>query len=287
MTAEERAELKTDMVARVGRGLDPLEHPILLYEQQILDGRHRYQAWLELAAEDPGGFFTRHAPPTETYSAQQHGHLGAFLRAKSRNLVHRHIPADQKAAILLKAAESYPEVKAALGAIREENLQRQRRGKPLGAGDRRGSTAEQVGDLVGVGPTTVKQVRRLQKQDPEHFERVARGEASVRQALKAPKEKEAAPPNGESNSAAARFQPGDTIYLVEDYRPGLERSPRLRKLVVSSVEEAVLVCGGERVASSEALTLDAAKERRTALIKALIRALQKELLLKSPAIIEG
>jgi hypothetical protein len=33
MTAEERDELKKDMVGRVNRGLGPLEHPILLYEQ--------------------------------------------------------------------------------------------------------------------------------------------------------------------------------------------------------------------------------------------------------------
>ena len=37
---------------------DPLEHAILKYEDQILDGRHRDEVWMELAEEDAcGGFF--------------------------------------------------------------------------------------------------------------------------------------------------------------------------------------------------------------------------------------
>jgi hypothetical protein len=41
-----------------------------------------------------------------------------------------------KVAILLDAAEKYPEIKAALDAIKDENLKRQKEGKPLGAGER-------------------------------------------------------------------------------------------------------------------------------------------------------
>jgi hypothetical protein len=185
MTPEEKADIKKDMRQRAENGLDPLEHPILLYEEMILDGRHRDHAWIELAEEDAcNGFFKRNLPPTENFSPDKHGNLTAFLRAKSLNMVHRHIPADQKVAILLDAAEKYPEIKTALDAIKHENLKRQKEGKPLDAGDQRGNTAEQIGQLAGVGPTTVKGVRRLKEKAPDQFKEVVQGKKTVKKALK-------------------------------------------------------------------------------------------------------
>jgi hypothetical protein len=71
-TPEERAEMKQDMLERVARGLDPLENRLLLYEGQLLDGRHRDEIWMELA-EEKGGFFARNRPPTETFQPAKHG----------------------------------------------------------------------------------------------------------------------------------------------------------------------------------------------------------------------
>src|SRR6516225_11114850 len=94
---QERAELKEDMRERVVRGLDPLESGLLLYQDMLLDGRHRDELWCELADEGAcGGFFARNQPPTETFSPNTHGTLGAWLRAKSRNLTVRQTPADQR-----------------------------------------------------------------------------------------------------------------------------------------------------------------------------------------------
>ena len=57
------------------------------------------------------------------------------MRAKSRNMVHRHIPADKKAAIFLTAVEMYPELKEAIEEIKADNSVRRKEGKPLVAGD--------------------------------------------------------------------------------------------------------------------------------------------------------
>jgi hypothetical protein len=184
-TTEERAELKQDMQERVGSGMDPLESAILLYEGKILDGRHRDEIWMELAEENAcGGFFAQNQPPTENFDSEKHGTMAAWMRAKSRNMVVRHIPADQRAAIFLKAVEAYPELKAVLDQIKEDNAQRQKEGKPLGAGVQRGNTAEQIADLAGVGATTVKQVKQVKEKAPDKFEEVAQGKTTAKKALK-------------------------------------------------------------------------------------------------------
>jgi hypothetical protein len=141
---QERAELKEDMRERVVRGLDPLESPLLLYQDMLLDGRHRDELWCELAVEGAcDGFFTRNRPRTETFSRNTHGTLEAWLRAKSRNLAVRQTPAEQ-----------------------------------------RGNTAEQVAALAGVGATTIKLLKKLQKDAPDQFEAVAQGRITAKKALK-------------------------------------------------------------------------------------------------------
>ncbi len=172
----QRLELKKDMKERKEKGLSPLEQAILLYQGKILDERHRYKAWDELGLEGD--------PPYEVFSPDKHGTLGAWMRAKSRNMVHRHIPADQKAAVFLKAVDAFPELKDALDGIEKANRKRKSEGKPLDASDQRGNTAKQVGELAGVGPTTMKGVTKLKKEAPDKFEEVAAGKKTVKKALK-------------------------------------------------------------------------------------------------------
>ena len=184
MTPEEMAALEADMLARHEQGLPPLEHPVLLYEGRILDGRHRHDAWANLAARNAGGgFFADNPPPSQEFTPAQHGTLSAWMRAKSRNMVHRHIPADQKAAIFLTAVEMYPELKEAIEEIKADNSVRRKEGKPLVAGDQRGNTNKQIADMAGVGATTVKQVKRLKDRAPDEFDKVLQGKTTVKKAL--------------------------------------------------------------------------------------------------------
>jgi hypothetical protein len=184
MTADEFSDLKKDMVERILAGLEALEHPIILLEDRILDGRHRDAAWMELAQEGAcEGYFARTTPRFEMFDPGKHGTLAAWMRAKSANMVHRHIPADQKAAIFVKATEAFPEIKAALEEIKKENARKKKAGKPLDAGDQRGNTAAQIAKLAGVGPTTVKTVTKLKEEAPEKFEEVAQGKTSAKKAV--------------------------------------------------------------------------------------------------------
>jgi hypothetical protein len=210
MAPEEYADLKQDMLERKAKGLPPLEHSLLLYQGKILDGRHRDRAWRELGIEGD--------PPVEVFSPKEHGTLAAWMRAKSLNMVHRHIPAGQKVAILLQAAETFPEVKAALDEIEEENLKRKKEGKALDAGDQRGNTAKQVGELAGAGPTTVKQVQKLKTEDPAKFKEVAKGKVSPKKAVqqvKQEKQKAAAEATDAKAKKEPKLGPGDLVYKVE------------------------------------------------------------------------
>jgi hypothetical protein len=279
MTPEEKAELKKDMIQRVENGLDPLEHAILLYEQMILDGRHRDEVWSKLAEENAcDGFFNRNLPPSETFSPDKHGNLVAFLRAKSLNMVHRHIPADQKVAILLDAAEKYPEIKAALEAIKDENRKRQKEGKPLDAGDQRGNTAEQIGKLAGAGATTVKEVKRLKEKAPQEFKEVVLGKKTAKKALKevAKKKKKAKASSKPKTSAqgGATFKTGEKFYRV--YHNKVSFPPTVQLLgykVEGERDETYLATNGESIPKSEALTLEAAKDQYVAAIKGILAEL--------------
>jgi len=98
-SAEEMANLKENLVLRQEKGLPPVEHPVLLLDGLILDGRHRYQAWTELAAEGAcDGWFAKNPPPTAEVQADDEA---VALRIASLNLSARNLRADQRAAIWL------------------------------------------------------------------------------------------------------------------------------------------------------------------------------------------
>jgi hypothetical protein len=246
-TPEEQEELKANMVERCQHGLDSLEHSLLLYEGKLFDGVHRDKAWISLADQNAcDGFFRLNLPPTEVFSNEKHGTLAAWLRAKSLNMVHRQIPADQKAAIFLKAVETFPELQAVLDEVKSANAKRQTEGKPLVAGDQRGNTAKQIAQMAGTGATTVKQVQRLKSEGPEEFENVVQGKKSAKKALKAIQKSpnHGAPKIDEENQPKPEFQPGDFVFVLES----LGRSiPQIQEWkVVSANDSSYIVTDGRR-----------------------------------------
>ena len=171
------------MVERVNKGLDPLESPILLLEDQILDGVHRSEIWMELAAEGVcEGFFVKNQPRFDHCKGSEI--LVAWLRVQSRNLVIRQLPADQRAAILMQLSLQFPEIKKAIDEIKTRNRERQINGTPLVAGDQRGNTNKEIAELAGVGATVMKEAVKLQKEAPEQSKNVAAGKTTAKKALK-------------------------------------------------------------------------------------------------------
>jgi hypothetical protein len=180
---EEMVDLKRSMVLRVEKGLDPLELAILLLDDQILDGRHRDQAWMELADEGAcGGYFKTNMPRVEKLNSSSCAITTAWLKVSDRNNG-KQSTASQRAVGLLLAAEKYPELQALIDTIASASAARQVKGKPVGTSSQRGTTAAQVGKMAGVGSTIVKQAQRLQREAPEKLKDVAEGKMSLKKAL--------------------------------------------------------------------------------------------------------
>lgn len=185
-TPEERELLKRNMVQRVHLGLPPLESPILLVGGKIADGRHRYEIWLELAAEgDCDGYFAKNPPPVEEVATiEQDGEVAALLRINSRNLCHRTLDAGRKAAIFLEQVERFPSLKQKIEKIRLENEERMKAGKPLDNGSQGATTNEVIAKMAGVSPSTMKSAKTLLEKAPDKLDKVAKGEMSIKKALK-------------------------------------------------------------------------------------------------------
>gem|GEM_PF-5630543 len=183
--------VKSNMVCRQEQGLPPIHDPIQLLDNHVLDGRHRQQAWKELAEEGAcGGYFAKEEPPITVVTGDT---LKAWLVVESGNLCHRHLPPDRKTAILLKAAEDYPEVGERIEEIRKANDRRMKSGQPSRTGTERSSTAATIGRMVGVSASTVETVQRVQRDAPQEFQKVVTGEVRAKSVVKGLRKKKAAP----------------------------------------------------------------------------------------------
>jgi hypothetical protein len=199
-TEEEMSVIKSNMVCRQEQGLPPIHDPIQLLDNHVLDGRHRQQAWKELAEEGAcGGFFAKEEPPITVVTGDT---LKAWLVVESGNLCHRHLPPDRKTAILLKAAEDYPEVGERIEEIRKANDRRMKSGQPSRTGTEGSSTAATIGRMVGVSASTVETVQRVQRDAPQEFQKVVTGEVRAKSVVKGLRKKKTAPATLPASSAS-------------------------------------------------------------------------------------
>jgi hypothetical protein len=144
-----------------------LQHPIVMHEGMVLDGRNRMRACemvdrpVDLIQWEPNG-----ASPVEWVI--------------STNLHRRHLTTSQRGAI---AVEALPMLEA---ERQEHSLANLRRGSdlPMRSFDPIGKTGEGrstsiVAAQLGVSPATVKRAKQLHEQAPEIFEKVKAGEVTV------------------------------------------------------------------------------------------------------------
>ena len=185
-TPEETAQLRENMIQRVHQGLPPLESPILLVGGKIADGRHRYQIWQKLSAEGAcDGYFAKNQPPVEESKEGPDGEAALLLRINSRNLCHRVLSADQKAAIFRIQVRKCPSLKLLVEKIQTENQERMKAGKSLEDKSQGTNTNEKLGELAGnVSGSTMKNVKSVEKLAPELLADVASGKMSAKAALK-------------------------------------------------------------------------------------------------------
>ncbi len=226
-TPDERLALKRNMIERVLKGLLPLEFPILLMNGMIVDGRHRYEIWLELAAEGAcDGYFAKNGPWVEETKAEDGESKAALhLRLHSRNLCHRSLSADQRAAQLLLDIQDSPELKSLVQQIEAENDTRMKAGKAREAKSQ-GSTNKQLGKMIGTSDATIKKAKAVQKHAPDKLKDVAKGKATAKDVLnevKATKKKEPAPKPKQEPAGPVPLldaEVGDSVLTILPYNMG-------------------------------------------------------------------
>jgi hypothetical protein len=183
------------MIERVESGLPALENPILLLDDKIVDGRHRYEIWQELGEEEVcDGYFGEIEPPTEDALQNLRSYFDeleieltddelrnrVLLTLHSRNLCNRSLTAEQKAAQLLLDIDALPQLRDTIEKIEATNKALMVVGKKNPSG----STNQQLAQMVNVSESTMKNLKRIQKNDPEQLEQIRSGRISASDALR-------------------------------------------------------------------------------------------------------
>jgi|SRR5665213_408828 len=144
-----------------------LRLPIIVFQNKIIDGRHRYRACVELGIE----------PLWTEYSGTKES-IRQFI--DSLNDKRRHLSQSERAA---KAVEEYlPQYEA---AAKERTGGRPRKGSlQIGEDMTTAKASEMVAAKIGVSRAYIEQAKQLQQKKPEVFEEVKRGNISIPEALR-------------------------------------------------------------------------------------------------------
>lgn len=155
MQPGEFAELKADIKA------NGLLEPIITYQDEIIDGRHRFKACEELGIE----------PRFEAYEGDS---PASFV--VSKNLMRRQLTSSQKAAV---AVDMLP-------FFEEEARKRMQAGVELDPTQKiaEGESRQQVADVLGTNRQYVSDAKKLKEENPEIFEDVKTGKINLHQANK-------------------------------------------------------------------------------------------------------
>jgi len=182
MTAEEYAALRDDIREH------GLLHPIVMHDEQILDGRHRYRACVELGIE-----------PETTYYLGECGSPISFVL--SENAKRRHLDKSQLAAIAVEALPLYEaEAKERQReAIARGNVSRHQPKTEAPVPQRIAELGEespvepvpdriereartQAAAAIGTNRQYVSDAKRLKNDAPDLFEEVRQGEKTIPEA---------------------------------------------------------------------------------------------------------
>ena len=142
-----------------------LNHPIILLDEEILDGRNRYRACIEVDIE----------PRYEQFKGDD-----PLAFVLSENLHRRHLTASQRAALAAEIA----------------NMTQSDAGKQYGRGqDSSGNFTEAISNtkasgLFQVGEKYIREAKAIKRDAPERFEELKRGEKTIQQI-----KRELAPPS--------------------------------------------------------------------------------------------
>lgn len=143
------------------------DEPLVIYEGQILDGRHRYRASRQLGIEAPTRLFDGDDP------------VGYVI---SKNLHRRHLTPSQ---IAMTAAEALPHLEEEARKRQGRRSDLEETSVPVGtevlpAGSKR--AAAEAAEMTGASTRSVGRAKRVKEADPALAERVKAGEISLTKA---------------------------------------------------------------------------------------------------------
>lgn len=159
---DEEFEFLKDDIAKRG-----LLEKIILFENKILEGWHRYKACVAVGVKPE-------------FRTLPHG-TDALAEVISRNLARRQLLPSQRYGVFLRIAAKYPAVQASLDAIKRDARKRQLNGAPCP--NDRTRVSHVLARTVGVSHATIEKMDRLRRLDPDVFEQVVDGDVSLTEAL--------------------------------------------------------------------------------------------------------
>jgi hypothetical protein len=146
---------------------DGLNHPILLWQGKIVDGRHRHKACLEAGVEPQYEYI----PDSMTLSQ-------VMDRVVAENILRRHLTTGQRAMIA-----------AALANMTQKDNQWSAR-----ANSPELKSNKDAAKSLNVGETAVKEAKEVKRDAPDLAEKVERGEMSLHAAKTESRERKGEPP---------------------------------------------------------------------------------------------
>jgi len=140
--------------------LNGQNHPGIIYQDHILDGRNRYEAIALLNEQRKAEGKPLKAFNYEVFKGDD---IHALRKVQSLNIHRRNLDPSQKSAIAVRILEK-------LEALAKET----------GTGpSQKGRKSEQASEAIGVGTTLIKQARAVKKKDPELFQKIESGEITT------------------------------------------------------------------------------------------------------------
>jgi ParB-like chromosome segregation protein Spo0J len=180
---------------------------IITYQDQILDGRHRYKACLNLGID----------PVTREFEPEIDGSSPTqFVLAK--NLHRRHLSTSQRAAVAADIRQFMRE-ESGLPADDDNDAEPSRASF---------DTITAAAETMNVSVASVKRGAKLKKNDPEEFEKVKKGEVTLSAAQK---KSDAKPSNGMVENEYSRKAAMDQLTHDhgEEFAKAVMRGDLLRK----------------------------------------------------------
>lgn len=246
LTGDTYESFKADIAER------GLLEPIWLYEGQILDGRNRYRACVELGIEPQFREYTGNSPVAFVWSLN--GTRRHMTPSQLGVVAHKMMPHLREEARKRQAAggEKGREVRYDAGLASKDAKPDFR---PTG-----NKAAQEAAKIVGVSPATVERIEYVAKRDPALLPKIESGEVTATQAVEIVKAAGSPAPTPEKKTAAR----AERAKRAEQIRVMAEEGHRGEQI---AAELGINVPYVRKLAREEGITLPEFRFGKTARIK--------------------